>query len=124
MRRLILRSFVNAQALVGVVLTVSWLVGDLDLQTAAIPLYTVAALLLMYSLLPAQWSRSPDRLAQPLLMDATAHRLAEQLQPSPTLRKLASYSAKHRFSIRLTLTSGFLCAAALLFQYVAPTPGI
>jgi|GEM_PF-2954269 hypothetical protein len=124
MHRLVFRSFVNAQALVGIVLSVSWLVGNLDLQTAAIPLYTVAALLLMYSLLPTQWSRSPDRLAATLSMDATAHRLAEQFQPSPTLRKLASFAAQHKFSIQLALTSGFLCAAALLLQVISPAPGV
>jgi hypothetical protein len=124
MRRLIPRSFVNAQALVGVVLTVSWLVVDLDLQTAAVPLYTVAALLLLYSLVPEQWTRSPDRLEGPFALDTTARQMSKQLRSSEGMQRLGDFAAQHRFSIQLALTSIFLFAAALLLQIVAPAPGV
>jgi hypothetical protein len=124
MRKLILRSFVNAQALVGIVLTVSWFSDDLDPQSAAVPLFTIAALLLMYSLVPAQWTRSPDRLESPLALDTAVRQIAEQLQPSKTLRRLGDCVTQHRFSIQLAITSSFLATAALLLHYVAPTPVI
>lgn len=124
MFKLIFRSFVHAQALVGIVLTVSWLVGDLDFEAAAVPLYTVAAVLFMYGLAPSQWTRSPDRLDGPLALDTTARQMAEQLQPSPALRRMGDFAAQHRFSIQLAVTSCFLATAALLLHHVAPTPGI
>jgi hypothetical protein len=124
MRKIITRSFVNAQALVGVMLTVSWLSGDLDLQAAAIPLYSIAALLFMYTLVPAQWTRSPDRLEGPLALDTTARQMSRQLHPSEGIQRLGDFAAQHEFSIQLAITSIFLLAAALLLQYVAPTPSI
>ena len=124
MRTLLIRSFVNAQALVGVVLTVSWLAGDLDLQAAAVPLYAIAALLLVYCLIPASWTRSPDRAKGQLALDTTTRQMSELLYPSAGLRKMVEFAAQHRFSIQLALTSAFLSVAALLLQYVAPTPGV
>ena len=122
MRRLILRSFVTAQAIVGVVLTLSWLDGNLDLPSIAETLCGIATPILLYSLIPASWTRSPDRLIG--TPDATARKMSELLYPSAGVRRLVSFAAQHRFSIQLALTSAFLSVAALLPQYVAPTPGV
>ena len=122
MSRLILRSFVNAQAIAGVVLTLSWLDLDSHLPSISMSLLVIAALLLVYSLIPASMTRSPDRLTGTQASDAEARDMLELLYPSKRMRRLVSFATDHKFSIQLALTSTFLLITALLLQYVASMP--
>ena len=118
MRRSIARSFLVAQALAGVVLTILWLVERWDPRFMALPLLGIGAVLLLCAFLPNTWIRTCNQLEQ------ARHQGSEEDRPPTSIRQPKRFVGWNRFSIDFILTSAFIFITALLLHYVAPTPGV
>jgi hypothetical protein len=117
MRNALVRSFVVAQTLVGVVLTVVWLARLWESRLLiTIPMYAISAALLVAALIPDAWIPTPvssKHMESPSPRDMPAE-----------LREPGGFAAWNRFSIEAILTSGFVLITALLLQTIAPTPSL
>ena len=119
MRKSITRSFLVAQAFVGVVLTILWLAGRWELRFMTSPLFGISAVLLLCAFLPNTWIRT---LNQP--EHAAISQRSEEDHPSANLHQSKRFAGWNRFSIDFILTSVFISITALLLHYVAPMPGV
>ena len=118
MRKSIVRSFLVAQALIGVALTTLWLAGEWESRFMAALLFRLGAFLLICAFIPGTWIRTPDRLKDPMTRE-----ISNQDLPSTRPTGKSKFAVWNRFSIELILTSVFVFITALLLRYVAPMPG-
>jgi len=114
----IVRSFLVAQALVGVVLTILWLAGQWESRFMAVLLFGIGTFLLICAFIPGTWIRTPDRLE-----GSTARQESKENRLSTSPSKQRGFAGRNKFSIELILTGIFVFITALLLQYVAPMPG-
>lgn len=119
MRNLVTRSFIIAQALVGVVLTISWLVGAWPSLSMAMPLFGIAAISLLLAFLPNAWIPSKKKLKKPKEKEVAQHAL-------PATRNLErrDLAGMNRLSREFITIAAFLVITALLIRFVAPMPGV
>lgn len=117
MRKSITRSFLVAEAFVGVVLTILWLVGRWEPRLMVSPLFGISAVLLLCAFLPNTWIRTLNRPEHTAI-----HQRAEEDHASANLRQPKRFAGWNRFSIDFILTSVFILITALLLHYVAPMP--
>ena len=115
----IVRSFLVAQALVGVVLTILWLAGQWESRFMASPLFGISAVLLLCAFLPNTWIRTFNQPEH-----AAIYQRSEEDHPSANLHQSKRFAGWNRFSIDFILTSAFISITALLLHYVAPVPGV
>jgi hypothetical protein len=116
MRKPLVRSFLAAQALVGIVLTIVWLARLWESRSfITFPLYGISGLLLVGAFVPSAWIRGLDRRQN------TPASIPNHLPLDP--RGRGGFICWNRFSIQALLTCAFVAITALLLQFAPPIPG-
>lgn len=117
MRHTATRSFIIAQALVGIVLTIFWLLGEWPSLSMATPLFGIAAVVALLAFLPNAWIPSAARRKNPQEATVAEHSL-------PTTRNLERKGlvGMNRLSRQLMTIAVFLVITAVLIRFVAPMP--
>ena len=118
MRKSIVRSFLVAQALVGVVLTGFWLAGTWEPRVMALPLAGIGIFLLLCAFIPISRFETYSRLGN---MAGREESPPNRLPADPAL--LSKGAARTRLSVHLIFICGFLVVTALLLYFAAPMPG-
>ncbi|MCK5247077.1 hypothetical protein KAR02_09275 [Candidatus Bipolaricaulota bacterium] len=113
------RSFVIAQAFVGVVLTIFWLLGEWPSLSMATPLFGIAAVSFLLAFLPNARIPSTAKIEEPQEAEVAEHSL-------PTTRNLnrKRFAGANRLSRQFMTIAAFLVITALLIRFVAPMPGV
>lgn len=119
MRNRVIRSFIIAQALVGLVLTIFWIAGQWPSRSMGIPLFAIAAVSAVLAFVPCAWVSSGKRDNESNAAPTTEHTL-------PATRNLERHSigGMNPYSRDFVLIAAFLTITALLLRFVAPVPGI
>jgi hypothetical protein len=118
MRNTVVRSFIVAQALVGIVLTIFWLLGEWPSLSMAMPLFGFAAISLLLAFFPNAWIP-----AQGKLKEAKETKVAKHALPATRNLERRGFAGTNRLSREFMFIAAFLVITALLIRFVAPIPG-
>ncbi len=105
--RTVLKSFVAAEAIVGILLTLMIASGENDPATVSSPLFSIGAILILYAFLSGSWIRVPGRLEGPGTLENAKRQLdADRERPSRWVQ-LSRIAAQRGVSVQWVL-SGLL----------------
>lgn len=117
MRKSIVRSFLVAQALVGVVLTCLWVAGRWESRFMATPLFWIGAILVLFAFIPDSWIPFKNTAKEALIQEASSAAL-----PSTPHIEQQRFAAWNRLSVELVLIAACVLLSGLLIRFVAPIP--
>jgi hypothetical protein len=120
MMRTIARSFLYAEAIAGVVLTLAWLSGETDLMVFTAPLFSLGSILVLYAFLSGSWVRAPSRLEGPLAVENAARQMHEFGTSKSPLRSLSRLAAQHRISAQWAISGALLLLTGWVLYRFAP----
>jgi hypothetical protein len=112
--RTIFESFVVAEAIVGIALTLAIACGENDSSSLSAPLFSIGAILILYAFISGSWVRVPGRLDAPGMVENTERAIeAEQARP-PRRVRLSRIADHHRISMQWALSGVLLLANGCL----------
>ena len=114
MIRTALRSFLYAQAIIGIVLTLGFAFGATDVDTLTAPLFSVGGLLILYALISSSIVRFPNRLEGLVAVENATQRLAQQKRAKRSPSKVSTFFTQNRPSIQWIVTGVFVLVSAWL----------
>ena len=120
MLRTFIRSFVYAQAVVGVVLTINLAAGCTDIDTITGPMFSLGALLVLYSFISSSLVRLPSRLEGLAGIEDAKQLLSGQKHDEHGPSRLSRFAIQHRLSIQWAMAGLILLLMAWALLAFAP----